>query len=142
MILDINPNQVGEGELTEEEQIYKENILDHYKNPHNFGSIDTATFRYKEFNPLCGDQIEIFLELDQSNKVKDVKFKGNGCAISQAAISMLTDSIKNKNIQELKKIKDEDVLTMLGIPIGIVRIKCALLGLKALHKSLEEFSDE
>lgn len=123
---------------TEEEEIYKENILDHYRNPHNSGSLENPTFNHRELNPLCGDEIEMFVKLNNKN-IEEIKFKGRGCAISQASASMLTDHIKNKNINELKEIKREDVLNLLKIPIGIVRMKCALLSLKVLHKGIDKF---
>ena len=122
---------------TEEEEIYKENILDHFRNPHNSGRLENPTFSHKELNPLCGDLITMDIKLS-NNKIEEVKFYGSGCAISQASASMLTDSIKNKSVEDLKNIKREDILNMLGIPIGIVRMKCALLSLKTLSKGLEK----
>ncbi len=135
----IDPNQIGDGELTEEEEIYKENILDHFKHPRNTGIIEQYTIRHRELNPLCGDQIELFVCFDEQKTCKDVRFCGKGCAISQAAISMLTDVIKNKSVEELKKITREDIIALLGIPVGIVRMKCALLSLKTLHKGIEQW---
>ncbi len=119
----------------EEEEIYKENILDHYRNPRNTGELQDYSIRHRELNPLCGDQIELFVKIEGC-KCANVKFCGKGCAISQAATSMLTDKIKNKNIDELKKITQEEVVNMLGIPVGIVRLKCALLPLKTLQKGI------
>ena len=132
MMESIDKYEVGSGLLTEDEEIYKENILDHYKHPHNSGTIEDYTFMQRESNPLCGDLIELFVKLED-NKVANVAFKGDGCAISQAAISMLTDNIQGKTVEEIKNITKENILEMLGIPIGVVRIKCALLSLKALH---------
>ncbi|MBI4738306.1 SUF system NifU family Fe-S cluster assembly protein [Candidatus Woesearchaeota archaeon] len=130
---------VGEGPLTEEEEIYKENILDHYRHPHNTGRMSNATFSNRELNPLCGDTIELFVKLDDRQRVCDVKFIGKGCAISQASISLLSDSIKGKTIEEMKNIKREDVLSLLGIPIGVVRMKCALLSLRTLQKGIDTY---
>lgn len=138
MIAGIDPNQIGEGELTEQEEIYKENILDHYRNPHNAGVLQDCTIKHRELNPLCGDQIELFVKLNGC-RCCDVKFCGKGCAISQAAISMLTDRIKNKSVEELKRITQQDVLQMLGITVGVVRMKCALLSLKTLQKGIEQW---
>lgn len=135
----IDRSEIGEGELTEEEEIYKENILDHYRHPHNTGRIANATFANRELNPLCGDTIELFVKLDDTQRVEDVKFIGKGCAISQASVSLLSDVIKGKTLEELKDLKREDVLNLLGIPIGVVRMKCALLSLKTLQKGIEAY---
>jgi len=120
-----------------DDEIYKENILDHYKNPHNSGALKKYTFKHRETNPLCGDEIEMFVKIDKS-RITDVAFIGKGCAISQASASMLTDLIKGRKIEEIKRMTKEDVLKMLGINIGIVRMKCALLPLKAMIKGIEE----
>jgi len=135
MTENLDPNWMGNG--TEEDEIYKENILDHYKNPKNFGKLDTFTFNQKEFNPICGDQIELFINIKDS-KVEDAKFIGKGCAISMASISMLTEKIKGLSLEELEKINKEDVLEMIGIPLGIVRVKCGLLSLKTLINSINK----
>lgn len=119
-----------------QEEIYKENILDHYKHPHNFGTLDNATIKNREVNPLCGDELEITL-LIKDKKVVDVKFSGKGCAISVAAGSMLTDEVKGKTIDEVKKFGKNEMLEMLGIKVGVVRMKCALLALKTLQKGLK-----
>ena len=118
------------------ELIYQENILDHYKNPRNFGKIENASVHHHEYNPLCGDKIDIFLIIDESKKVVDVKFQGSGCAISQASASMLTEEIKGKSVEELKSFTKENILKMLGIPISPVRLKCALLSLDTLKNSI------
>ena len=121
--------------LTEEEELYKENILDHYKHPHNKRNLAGATFSHREFNPLCGDQIQVYLQI-KKKKVQDVSFEGSGCAISQAAASMLTDDIKGKNIEEIKKMGPWDIFNLLGIRISPARSKCALLGLRAVQGAL------
>ena len=121
--------------MDEIEQIYQENILDHYKSPRNFGKIAKATVHHHEYNPLCGDEIEMFLMIEKG-KVSEVRFHGHGCAISQASASMLTEQIKGKGIEELKKLTKEDILEMLGIPISPVRLKCALLSLDTLKNSI------
>src|SRR3989338_3742894 len=113
--------------------MYMENILDQYKNPRNFGIIEHATHKQKENNPLCGDEIEIMLDI-KNEKIEDVKFRGKGCAISMASASMLTQEIKGKTVDEVKKMSREDILDMLGIPVGPVRLKCALLSLEVLHR--------
>ncbi len=132
----IDRKEIGEGMLTEEQEIYRENILDHYKNPRNAGVLSTYSCRHRELNPLCGDELEVFLSLNQQQRVHNIKFTGVGCAISQAAMSMLTEEVKGKSLEDVKKISPQDVLEMLGIPVGVVRMKCALLCLKTLHGSL------
>ena len=118
------------------ELMYQENILDHYKNPRNFGKIENASVHHHEYNPLCGDEIDIYLIIDQNKKIIDIKFSGKGCAISQASSSMLSEEIKGKKIDELKKLTKENILNMLGIPISPVRLKCALLSLDTLRNSI------
>ena len=116
--------------------IYQENIIDHYKNPRNFGKIENASVHHHEKNPLCGDELGIFLVIDKNNKIADVKFNGHGCAISQASASMLTEEIKGKSIHELSLMTKENILKMLGIPISPVRLKCALLSLDTLKNGI------
>ena len=113
------------------DEIYQEIILDNYRNPNNFGKIDSPTIHYKDSNTSCGDTIEISILL-KANKIKDIKFTGKGCAISMASASLLTESLKNKSITEIKKLKKEDILKMLGIPLSGIRLKCALLILKVI----------
>ena len=124
---------------SETEEIYRENVLDHFKHPHNFGILESYSFRHTEFNPLCGDNFEIFVVI-VDGKVYDVKFRGKGCAISTAATSMLTDKIKGMSVEELGSLKNEDMLEMIGIQLGVVRMKCGLLCLKALSKGLGEWN--
>lgn len=116
--------------------MYQENILDHYKNPRNFEKMENASVHHHEYNPLCGDEIELFLAIDKNNKIVDVRFQGHGCAISKASASMLTEEIKGKSLNELKKLAKENILKMLGIPISAVRLKCALLSLDTLKNSI------
>jgi nitrogen fixation NifU-like protein len=126
-----------EGSLSEDEQIYRENILDHYKHPHNKGEIK-HTVSCRELNPTCGDEITVFLDI-ADNKIRNAAFIGHGCAISQAAISMLTDEIKNKTVKEVKALKSENIYTLLGIPISVTRIKCALLSLKTMQGAIKNY---
>ena len=114
------------------DDFYRELILDHYKNPRNKGTLDPHDISYEDDNPLCGDRIRIDLRVDDANRVTDVAFTGRGCAISQASASLLTESIKGKTLDEIKQIGKEDILEMLGIELGPVRLKCALLSLKVL----------
>lgn len=129
----LDPSFVGEG-------IYRENILDHYKNPHNKGEIDNPDIKFTENNPLCGDVITINLKIND-HKVEDIKFSGVGCAISQAATSMLTDEVIGKSIEEVKNIKREAIVDLLGIDVGPVRTKCAVLGLVAIKEGIKEFEN-
>lgn len=112
--------------------IYREIILDHYKNPRNYGKLEQPDLTYRDSNPLCGDVIEIQMALE-GDKIKAIKFNGEGCAISRAATSMLVEYIEGKPLDEVKEIDKDTILEMLGVgEIGASRIKCALLGLKVL----------
>jgi nitrogen fixation protein NifU and related proteins len=115
------------------DQIYRELILELYRHPLNYGTIDSPDARAKDSNPLCGDEVEIFLKLDPEGKILEVKHSSHGCAISQASTSLLTDMIKNKNIKDVAALDKSSILKALGNPeLGPVRIKCALLPLKVL----------
>ncbi|OFX16247.1 SUF system NifU family Fe-S cluster assembly protein [archaeon RBG_16_50_20] len=111
--------------------IYKDIILDYYRNPRNFGDLANADVRAKDSNPLCGDIIEMQLKINDG-KIDDVRFKGKGCAISQASASMLTEVIKGKSLDDVKAMGKSNVLELMGIDPGPTRIKCALLGLKVV----------
>jgi nitrogen fixation protein NifU and related proteins len=111
--------------------LYREVILDHYRNPRNYGSIDPADYSAHEVNPLCGDEIEMDLKLEDG-VVADVKFEGRGCAVSMASASILTEMVKGQPIEEVMALTKDDLLEELGIPVSPARMKCALLGLKAL----------
>ena len=115
--------------------MYQEQVLDHYKNPRNFGHIDNPSVHHHEKNPLCGDEIDIFLVI-KDKKIVDVKFNGHGCAISQASASLLTESIKGKSVSEVEKLTKENILEMLGVTLSPVRLKCALLSLDTLKNSI------
>lgn len=119
--------------------MYQENILDHYQNPRNLGRLDAADVVAKEHNPLCGDTIELFLKLDKDRRVEDVKFQGQGCAISQSSISMLTEELKGKRVEELEALANkEHIFELLGVPISHARIKCALLSMDVLLLALKD----
>jgi nitrogen fixation NifU-like protein len=107
------------------------NILDHYRHPRNHGTLEHPTVSREEFNPLCGDKIRLDL-LIKDGIIDDLRFTGRGCTISQASTSMLTEALKGQPVEVAKTFGKEDVLDLLGIPIGYTRLKCALLGLKAL----------
>jgi nitrogen fixation NifU-like protein len=111
--------------------IYKDIILDYYRHPRNIGDLQDPDVRAKDSNPLCGDIIEMQLKIKEG-KIYDLRFKGRGCAISQASASMLTELAKGKSLEEVKALGKTDILDMLGIDPGPTRIKCALLGLKVM----------
>jgi len=123
------------------EDLYRENILDHYQNPRNFGTLDHPDITYEDDNPLCGDVIRIDLRLDADSRISEVAFSGEGCAISQASASMLTEEILGKTLEEVKQLSKDDILEMLGIQLGPVRIKCALLSLKVLKAGAYGLTD-
>jgi len=114
------------------EDLYRENILDHYQNPRNYGTLNDPDISYEDDNPLCGDVIRLDIKLDDENRISQVAFSGEGCAISQASASMLTEEILGKSLDEVKQMGKDDILEMLGIQLGPVRLKCALLSLKVL----------
>ncbi len=124
------------------DDMYREVILDHYKNPRNFGTLDPADISYEDDNPLCGDRIRIDLRLDENQRVKEVAFSGHGCAISQASASMLTEEILGKTLDDIRHIGKEQVLELLGIELGPVRLKCALLSLKVLKAGVYGLKEE
>lgn len=115
--------------------LYQEDILEHYKHPQNYGSLPDATIVQKEHNPTCGDTLTFYLHIEDG-KIADVKFEGEGCAISQAAASMLTEEILGKPAAEAQKMQKEDVLELLGIELGPTRLKCALLSLQGITNGL------
>jgi nitrogen fixation NifU-like protein len=122
--------------------MYKEIILDYYKNPRNRGTIDSPDAKSKDSNPLCGDVVEMQLKFS-GGKVSDIKFNGDGCAISQASASMLTELVMGKTIDEVRKIDKTALLENLGSPnLGAVRIKCALLPLKVMKSALYSYLGE
>lgn len=113
-----------------------QNILDHFHDPENYGELEGANRHVVEHNPLCGDKLELFLLVEDGVVVK-VKFKGEGCAISQAAMSMLSSEIIGKSVEEIGKIKKEDIIELLGIDLSPTRLKCALLSLQAVSNAIK-----
>ncbi|MGB8085952.1 MAG: SUF system NifU family Fe-S cluster assembly protein [Nitrososphaeraceae archaeon] len=119
--------------------MYREIILDHYRNPRNKGRISDADVSFHDSNPLCGDEIDIHLKVED-NIVKDIKFEGRGCAISQASASMLTEMVMNKPLTSIKELDKNDILENIGLlNLGPARIKCALLSLKVLKMGMVEY---
>ena len=124
--------------MGEFEQLYREVILDHYKSPRNHGLLADADALAEGQNPLCGDEICVSVRLGAGDVVEEVGFEGRGCAISQAATSMLTDLVKGRTAQEVAAMPKEELLDELGIPLTPVRLKCAILGLGVLKLALHK----
>ncbi len=115
---------------------YQAQILEHYKHPHNRGLLEPSTHRGRESNPLCGDDITLSLRVDGSDRIEDVRFDGEGCAISMASASILTDAVKGKTLGDAAALDKAAVLAGLGVPLSAVREQCALLPLRALKTAL------
>lgn len=114
---------------------YREYILDHYRDPRNYGTLEHPDIHSEDSNPLCGDTLSMDIQLD-GDRVKEIRFKGRGCAISQASASMLSELIENKTVEEVIALGKDEVLEELGIPISPARTKCAFLALRVLHRGL------
>jgi nitrogen fixation NifU-like protein len=123
--------------MNEFEQMYREVILDHYRNPRGHGAMDDPDAEAEGMNPLCGDEVTIFVSLAEDGEtIDDIKFSGRGCAISQAATSMLTEMVKGRSATEVATLPKEELLDEIGIPLTPIRLKCALLGLGVLKVAL------
>ncbi len=122
--------------------MYRERILDHYRNPQNYGTIEDADVHYSDVNPSCGDEIDMYAVVDENDEVVDVKFDGQGCAISQASASLLTEKVKGMTLDEVRALETDDIKEMLGIELSPVRVKCAVLGLKVLEGGIVEYEKE
>lgn len=126
------------------DDIYREIILDHFRNPRNRGTLDPHDFTYADVNPLCGDEIRIDVRVE-NDRVKEIAFSGRGCAVSQASASILTEMVEGLPLDEVKAITKDDLLEEIGIPVSPARLKCALLSLKVLKAGLygvEQTRDE
>ncbi|MHB8141316.1 MAG: Fe-S cluster assembly sulfur transfer protein SufU [Vulcanimicrobiaceae bacterium] len=128
------------------DDFYRDYILDHYRHPRNFGHLDRVDVQAEDSNPLCGDRLRIELALDETGRVQDVRFWGQGCAISQASTSMLTERVKGLTLEEVARLSKDIVLENMGIGISPTRMKCALLGLRVLKSAaigeIAEWPDE
>jgi len=124
-----------------ESKTFQENILFHYRHPRNKGELKGFTFSARDTNPLCGDEVTIQVKI-RNGKVEEAKFEGSGCAISQASASLLTDYLKDKSVQELRKIGKEEVFKLIGTRLSPVRMRCALLPLRVLKEGLFEHLKE
>ena len=117
------------------DDFYRDYILDHYRNPRNFGTLEHPDATAEDLNPLCGDQIRMDVAVAEDGTVSDVKFSGKGCAISQASASMLTESVKGMKLEDVARLSKETVLENVGIGISPTRMKCAMLGLRVLKSA-------
>ena len=117
------------------DELYRDQILEHYKRPHNFGRLEDYDLDYEDTNPFCGDEQHVFIHLDADGKVDEIGFEGQGCAISTAATSLLTDELHGRTREELLRIDKQEVLDLLGIEISATRMKCAMLGLKVVKSA-------
>ncbi len=115
--------------------LYREIILDHYRNPRNKGTLDPADYSYEDTNPLCGDEVRIDVRVGDG-RVSEIKFSGRGCAVSLASTSILTEMVEGMSLDEVKALTKDDLLEELGIPVSPARMKCALLGLKVLKAGI------
>ncbi|MDQ5822125.1 MAG: SUF system NifU family Fe-S cluster assembly protein [Actinomycetota bacterium] len=124
--------------MSEFDQLYREVILDHYKNPRGHGVIEGADAEADGQNPLCGDEVSIYVSFGDDDTIEDVKFSGRGCAISQASTSMLMEMVKGRSASEVATMSKDDLLEEVGIPLTPIRLKCALLGLWTLKVALHK----
>jgi len=117
------------------DDLYRQHILEHYRDPSNHGHLEHPDIHVGDTNPLCGDRVEIDLRLD-GDRVTEVRFSGRGCAISQASASMLTEKVEGATLDDLRALKPDDIFEMLGVEIGPARQRCALLSLRVLHQGI------
>jgi len=143
-IQDFNKSNL-EREKQKMDDFYRELIIDRYKNPRMRGELDPHDYSYEDDNPLCGDELRIDLRVDADSRITEAAFTGKGCAISLASADLLVESIVGKTLDEIKTLSKDDIIEMLGIELGPVRLKCALLSLKVLKAGiygLDELEEE
>ncbi len=116
--------------------MYQENILDHYKHPRNFGDLPNAQAMAHAANPLCGDELDFFLNFDSADNVSEVKFSGRGCTITVASASMLTEKLLGMSRADIEKLSNADAVQLLGVPVNPARMKCATLALETVQQAI------
>ncbi len=137
MEITIDRNEISSTALSEEQELYKENILDHYKNPRHKGELAIYSVKHREFNPLCGDDVMMYLHFNNGT-ISNASFTGQGCVLSQATASLLTEHIQSMPAKKVKSLTREEVLSLLGIPVSPTRIRCVLLPLKTVQRGIEQ----
>jgi nitrogen fixation NifU-like protein len=122
--------------------LYQENILDHYENPCNRGTMEHPTLEFRDLNPLCGDEVCVQARLDEQECLAEVCFDGKGCVISLAAASMLMEEVEGKPLEEVTQMDRQAMLDLLGIPLTTMRVKCAMLALRTLEKAIHLYKEQ